>query len=1028
MSWSRLHVVGRVVLLAAIGLVTVASVLVENAGAEPAAVPKGSAASESPSGAPEDIRSKPPAGEQAEALLGRLGFRRGICVLLHPQPAALAAALASRSELLIYCQPVEEETVRRAREELDARGLLGRRVFVEVGSPRRLHLADQLADAVIVAPQAASWNTPHEELRRVINPLGKVLLPDRDLTRPYPEAAGDWPHPYHNPTNNPVSSDRLACNAPMTQYMAAPWYVPMPGVSVAAGGRMFKAFGHIAFHEREWRWMNRLVATNCFNGIHLWQRGLEPGFMIHRNTMVATPEVLLIGDNRSCKILDAVTGELRGEIVAPPGATGRCWKWMALSNGVLYALVGEHEPPDPPRRDAREHPGWPWRPMSEGYDADEYRWGFGRTLFAMDLDSRRVLWQHTEPKPIDSRALCMNDRQLFLYAHPHYLKSVAVDSGAELWNTQNAKLLEAIGPHFKAQNYKYGFTSQTYAKCSDKHLFFAGPQRTRLVAVAADDGRMLWQFPEGNFQLIIRDDGLYAMGRTHPSLKFDPTTGKVLSELPAFRGNCTRVTATPNSLFARGHEHGGTLRMLLADDRPMRIALMRPPCHDGVIIAGGLLHWGPWMCDCNLSLVGQIGLAPEPEIARTAAADETTRLETRAADRSVAPLPIAGGDWPQYRADARRSAACTADVPGNVTERWRFVPQADCRSCSPITAGGMAFVAGADGALRAIGLADGQVRWTAYTGGPIEFAPTVAEGRVFAGSGDGWIYAFEATTGKPLWRFRAAPVERKIHVHGQLLSTWPVASGVLVDGNTVYAAAGIASYDGTHVYALDAASGGIRWQNNTSGNLADDGLGPGVSVQGSMLLHDGKLFLAGGNVVSPAAYRASDGTCLNRLDDIWTKAARGRDLLLVGDRVVATNQLLYAPAKYHPSRYFANDLLQAHRDEILIRGFGARLARLDAATATDKKPRVVWRSEVLADAIAMALGRNTLVVAGRLADDGSEPEKQHAVVALRVDDGQPLWTHALPEPPRFWGLALSDSGHVVVALRNGQVICLGSDQ
>jgi outer membrane protein assembly factor BamB len=58
------------------------------------------------------------------------------------------------------------------------------------------------------------------------------------------------------------------------------------------------------------------------------------------------------------------------------------------------------------------------------------------------------------------------------------------------------------------------------------------------------------------------------------------------------------------------------------------------------------------------------------------------------------------------------------------------------------------------------------------------------------GLADGFVYATEAATGRPLWRFRAAPAERKIPVYGSLSSTWPVAGGVLVEKGVAYAAAG----------------------------------------------------------------------------------------------------------------------------------------------------------------------------------------------------------------------------------------------
>ena len=89
-----------------------------------------------------------------------------------------------------------------------------------------------------------------------------------------------------------------------------------------------------------------------------------------------------------------------------------------------------------------------------------------------------------------------------------------------------------------------------------------------------------------------------------------------------------------------------------------------------------------------------------------------------------------------------------------------------------------------------------------------------------------------------------------------------MAGGVVVDKGVVYAAAGIAHYDGTYVYALDAKTGRVKWQNDTSGHLNREARS-GVSLQGHMLLTDGKLYIAGGNAVSPAIYDTKDGKCLN---------------------------------------------------------------------------------------------------------------------------------------------------------------------
>ena len=166
-------------------------------------------------------------------------------------------------------------------------------------------------------------------------------------------------------------------------------------------------------------------------------------------------------------------------------------------------------------------------------------------------------------------------------------------------------------------------------------------------------------------------------------------------------------------------------------------------------------------------------------------------------------------------------------------------------------------------------------------------------------SDTGIVLCLEAATGRGIWKFPAAPLERKIPVYGKLLSTWPAASGVLIEDGTAYVAAGLVNYDGTYVYALDAATGKLRWCNDSSGHLNPEAK-TGVSVQGHLLLHQNKLYLAGGNAVSPALYATQDGTCLNdpaALSQGESTSPRGWELFLMGQRVIACGKPFYA----HPN-------------------------------------------------------------------------------------------------------------------------------
>jgi len=978
--------------------------------------------------------------QQASQLLSKIGVQRGIVVLLAPAPAELAVSLARQSELIVYAQVATQDASQAARRHVAAADLLGTRVYVEQGSRSHIHLANNLADAVIVTADAA--DDIEQELLRVVRPLGKLIVGDVVKTKPYPEGADDWTHPYHGPDNNPQSEDRVARYPYLTQFLAEPYYVPFPEVTVTSTGRVFKAFGHIGFKRREWPWINTLVALNGYNGTLLWKRELEPGYIIHRNTMIATPETLYMGDASSCKLIDAASGELIDEILAPPDAAGPAWKWMAIEEGVLYAMLGEEEPYVKVHRGVREEPGWPWGPW-DGFRIEDYQTGLGRTLCAYDLGTKEWLWLHHETNPIDGRAICMKDGRIFFLSHPQYLACVDGESGDLLWKNSDENLFAAIGQLDKAQGPGRGFFTSAYMKCSDQCIYFAGPQITHLVAASTEDGSLLWQHePSGNFQLVLREEGLYAMGGTESSKKFDPLTGEILADFGFLRRSCTRATGSIDTVFCR-YRPSGTVRLSVADDRMQRFALMRPACHDGVLIAGGQLYWGPWMCDCNLQLVGFVSMSPAGDFEFNRSASEAERLvvehdqssaDTKSGDDRAAGIssPLAlhsrPGDWPAYRGDNQRSNSSPATVPADIQVAWQRKLPPDVVPTAPITAGGLVFHSGSDGIVRALDANDGTVRWQLYTGGSILFPPAVEEGRLLVGSGDGWICAADAETGRQLWRFRAAPAERKISVHGRLMSTWPVGSGVLADRGVVYAAAGITSQDGTHIYALDIESGKIRWQNNTSGHLGESDSTNGVSVQGHLLLYKEQLYLAGGNMVSPAVYDLKNGRCLSTLDDEGSiEAPRGRELFLVAEEVRVFDKLLYGERDYMRQGKVGPVFLQADSGDVLIRGFGGRLVRIDRGAELDNEVEAIWESKYFAQISSLALGKNAVVVAGRLSSVADDPPASYSVAALSLENGEALWTEPLPARPVPSAVALDADGQIHVATGNGDVVCLTAE-
>jgi len=817
----------------------------------------------------------------------------------------------------------------------------------------------------------------------VLRPQGKALVAGQVLTKPFPKGVDDWSHHFHGPDNNPQSRDTVARAPFLTQFVAEPRYAPAPQQAVASAGRLFAAFGHVAWHQREEAALNTLLAVNAYNGTVLWKKPLPSGFMVDRSTMIATPTTLYVADGESCKLLDPATGEVKDEITVPPGlADGTFWKWIALDDGVLYALVGKPEAPDPVARWRRTRHGWPWGGISKGYNNPKLPWGFASTVLAIDTATKKVLWHRREDPPADARSTCLGNGRLYTGHYGRFLACLDAKTGRDIWRRTAAKdpeLFKAIGPYRPGQGYIQGWRTQAYLKCTDKALYFAGPQVPWLSAVSAADGRFLWKHDVRDMHIVIRADGLYAIAaqnRPNDSVRLDPLTGKVLARFNTRRRACTRATGSADGIFFRGHEGSG--RLDCATGKTQWISPMRPSCHVGVVVANGLCTWLPWVCDCDLQMFGLIALGPAGGFAFDAAATESERLERRLRTASE-PLAVRPGDWPAYRANNRRSAESRAALPAKVAIAWQTGPRPGVGLTAPVVAGGLAFVGDSTGAVRAFDVATGKVRWTAYTGGGVKFPPAVARGKAFVGSADGHAYAFDAATGKLVWRFRAAPAERRIPVYGALASTWPVASGVLVEGGTAYFAAGMHDFDGTHVYALDADTGAIKWQNNTSGHL-DRWSRRGVACQGELLLDGGTLYLASGNYVSPAAFDAATGKCRNTPPNtMGTRAVRGRELALAGNAVRVSGQPLYSKPGY---------------------------------VVFDKSCQ--WQPMVVKAA------NGTLALARR--KGGS-----WAVIATKPDGGE-RWAQPLPGEPVRWGVALDGQGRVVLTLRNGRVLCLAGKE
>ena len=251
---------------------------------------------------------------------------------------------------------------------------------------------------------------------------------------------------------------------------------------------------------------------------------------------------------------------------------------------------------------------------------------------------------------------------------------------------------------------------------------------------------------------------------------------------------------------------------------------------------------------------------------------------------SIVCLAASAEDWPAYRRDGRRSAVTAARLDFPLGAAWRYrLPQPprpawpDCgRAFSifdfdyavmPVVAGGMVYLANsADDTVYALDAADGSLRWTYTTGGPVRFAPHIAHGRCHFSSDDGKVYSLDARTGEEIWTFHTGLDDRMLLGNGRLISRWPSRSGVLVDGDTLYVVGGMWPSEGVAVYALDAETGQVRWCNDTINAFylpyPHDGLSLGGPTSQGYLLTDGEVLAMPTGEGSPARFDAATGEFL----------------------------------------------------------------------------------------------------------------------------------------------------------------------
>ena len=194
----------------------------------------------------------------------------------------------------------------------------------------------------------------------------------------------------------------------------------------------------------------------------------------------------------------------------------------------------------------------------------------------------------------------------------------------------------------------------------------------------------------------------------------------------------------------------------------------------------------------------------------------------------------AAEDWPTYRHDNRRSGV-TSEIPKIPLKQnwvrlsknppmmaWSGPAKWDAysgnkdlqsmRNFDPVfyvtvSKESVYFGSSIDNSVHCLDLQNGHEKWVSFTSGAVRLPPTIDSGNCYFGSDDGNAYCVDSTTGKFLWKYRPASENRFIASNGKIISTSPIRTGVLVQGENVFFGASLVPWEKSYMCALKKING-----------------------------------------------------------------------------------------------------------------------------------------------------------------------------------------------------------------------------
>jgi len=767
--------------------------------------------------------------EAGEDVVKASGVTGGLVVKIGCGDADELAGLRINDRFLIHALDTDPGKVTAVRTALKAAGRYGK-ISVDAFGGKTLPYVDNLVNLLIAGD---GCKISEEEILRVLAPRGVAMVNGKKTVKPWPENIDEWPHYLHGPDNNAVANDAVVGPPLHLQWAGPPRWThhhnTIASISslVSAGGRIFFVLDTGVMKPGEpGGWV--VTARDAFNGIELWRTPISswpsarfrsgppqlPRLVVASKDHVYVP--LGLGDPVSQ--LDAASGKTLKTFDATNGA-----EEILLTGKMLLVLRG-----DPGARHAGVQAG---RSVLVAIDPTA-----GRTLWTADFagpaqPETLAAWENSVFIQIDNRVVCLDKasgEQRWAYDGGKKAaaeKKVVADPKKGKRASDKKKKKPAGG------GWKGGYGRHVLVVSDGVVLCNLAEG---LVAVSVKEGKKLWTAPGGlGFRApldVFVINGSVWTGH-HPGDPAPPPFNDFNEVRDLYTGEIKSTNDVSVNLQSLGHHHrcyrnkatvnyimSGKRGIELFDlngDKHSRNNWIRGTCQYGIMPANGLLYAPSHSCGCfpEVMVRGFYAMTSQRSPVRSQGSGRLQKGPAYDQGSEVGKQGTEGTTnwWPTFRGNVQRGSVVDTELTEKPTEVWKA--KIGGRLSQPVVAARTLLVSSLDQhTVYAFDAKTGETRWSRTVGGPVDSPPTIHEGRLcLFGSADGYVYCLRLSDGELVWRFLAAPADRRTVVWGQIESVWPVHGSVLMLKGVAYFSAGRSTlFDhGIELYGLNPNTGQI---------------------------------------------------------------------------------------------------------------------------------------------------------------------------------------------------------------------------